>query len=112
MKAERFTIYDKIVIENPAWIKDNLKFMTELEAFFADVSRMVDTNLDKLIPTGKKEPQLLYEAVRWSVFAGGKRFRPALVLAVGKAFGADENKLLRTACGVEMIHTYSLIHDD
>jgi geranylgeranyl pyrophosphate synthase len=68
--------------------------------------------LDSLIPTAKTEPKKLHQAIRWSVFAGGKRFRPALVLAVGKIFGTSAEKLLRTAAAVEMIHTYSLIHDD
>src|SRR5205807_3198396 len=48
----------------------------------------------------------------WSVFAGGKRFRPALLIAVGQTFGAPPDQLLATACALEMIHTYSLIHDD
>lgn len=87
--------------------------MKDLEKFFAEASSAVDETLDKLIPSAKiAEPKRLYEAVRWSVFAGGKRFRPALVLAVGKAFGADEKILLKTAAAIEMIHTYSLIHDD
>ncbi len=86
--------------------------MNDLENFFADSSRIVDAALNELIPSEKTVPPRLYEAVRWSIFAGGKRFRPALVLAVGKAFGADEIKLLRTASAIEMIHTYSLIHDD
>lgn len=93
-------------------IKDNLKFMNELEIFFADSSKIVDKTLKKLIPTQETVPKRLYEAIRWSIFAGGKRFRPALVLAVGNAFSADENKLLCTASAIEMIHTYSLIHDD
>jgi len=46
------------------------------------------------------------------VFAGGKRFRPALLLATGQTFGASPDSLLRTACALELIHTYSLIHDD
>jgi geranylgeranyl diphosphate synthase type II len=86
--------------------------MKDLETFFNHCSQITDAELDKLIPSAATQPARLYEAIRWSVFAGGKRFRPALVLAVGQAFGADENKLLRTACGIEMIHTYSLIHDD
>src|SRR6476660_6090565 len=86
--------------------------MKDLETFFNRSSQIVDAELDKLIPPETTAPVRLYEAIRWSVFAGGKRFRPALLLAVGNVFGADENKLLRTACGVEMIHTYSLIHDD
>jgi Geranylgeranyl pyrophosphate synthase len=68
--------------------------------------------LDKLIPSAEIEPQKLHEAIRWSVFGGGKRFRPALVFAVGRTFGAEDKKLLRVAAAIEMIHTYSLIHDD
>ncbi len=86
--------------------------MSDLGNFFSHCTKIVDAELGKLIPSAKTEPARLYEAVRWSVFAGGKRFRPVLVLAVGKAFGADERKLLSTASAVEMIHTYSLIHDD
>lgn len=86
--------------------------MKELKEFFEESSKIVDETLDNLIPSKNFEPKRLYEAVRWSIFAGGKRFRPALVLAVGKTFGADESKLLRTASAIEMIHTYSLIHDD
>lgn len=86
--------------------------MTDLENFFSRCTKTVDAELDRLIPSAETEPARLYEAVRWSVFAGGKRFRPVLVLAVGAAFGADENKLLATASAIEMIHTYSLIHDD
>lgn len=86
--------------------------MSSLKEFFEHCSRIVDEQLNKLVPPAETAPERLREAIRWSLFAGGKRFRPALVLAAGKAFGADENKLLRTACGIEMIHTYSLIHDD
>ena len=86
--------------------------MSNLKDFFDDCRTTVDETLDRIIPSAKTAPQRLYEAVRWSIFAGGKRFRPALLLAVGKTFGADKNTLLSTACGIEMIHTYSLIHDD
>jgi geranylgeranyl pyrophosphate synthase len=86
--------------------------MSKLENFFAECRNKVDSALDSLIPTAKTEPKKLHQAIRWSVFAGGKRFRPALVLAVGKIFGTSAEKLLRTAAAVEMIHTYSLIHDD
>ncbi len=86
--------------------------MNDLEVFIAKSIRMVDESLDKLIPSVDVEPQTLHEAIRWSLFAGGKRFRPALVFAVGRTFEAPTEKLLRTASAVEMIHTYSLIHDD
>ncbi|HMS38868.1 MAG TPA: polyprenyl synthetase family protein [Pyrinomonadaceae bacterium] len=86
--------------------------MNSLNFFFSRCAQNIDEELDKLIPSENIEPKRLYKAVRWSVFAGGKRFRPALVLAVGKAFSADEKILLKTAAAIEMIHTYSLIHDD
>ncbi|HEY8203589.1 MAG TPA: farnesyl diphosphate synthase [Pyrinomonadaceae bacterium] len=80
--------------------------------FFASTRLLIDAELDRLIPKETEEPDRLHSAIRWSLFAGGKRFRPALVLATGQTFGAQEEKLLRTACAFEMIHTYSLIHDD
>lgn len=86
--------------------------MSKLKTFFANCSRIVDKQLDELVPSEQIEPKRLHKAISWSLLAGGKRFRPALVLAVGQAFGAEEEKLLRTAAVVEMIHTYSLIHDD
>ncbi|MGC2236821.1 MAG: polyprenyl synthetase family protein [Pyrinomonadaceae bacterium] len=86
--------------------------MSDLETFFFESSRIIDEQLDELVPSVEAAPKRLHEAIRWSLFAGGKRFRPALVLAAGKVFGADENTLLRSACAIEMIHTYSLIHDD
>lgn len=86
--------------------------MQNLKEFFAEVSGLVNAELDWLIPEKGKGPQSLRDAMRWSLFAGGKHFRPALVFAVGRAFGGADEKLVRTAASVEMIHTYSLIHDD
>jgi geranylgeranyl pyrophosphate synthase len=74
--------------------------------------RLVDASLDALLPAAEASPQTVHQAIRWSVFAGGKRFRPALLLASGRTFGAPVDALLNTACALEMIHTYSLIHDD
>jgi geranylgeranyl pyrophosphate synthase len=85
---------------------------TGAKEFLASTRLLIDSELDQLIPTETDEPARLHSAIRWSVFAGGKRFRPALVLAVGETFGAATDQLLRTACAFEMIHTYSLIHDD
>ena len=86
--------------------------MSRLEIFFAECAETIDGQLDVLLPSDETEPTNLRAAVRWSVFAGGKRFRPALVFAVGKTFGAAEKDLKITAAAIEMIHTYSLIHDD
>ena len=86
--------------------------MNELKNFFTDSAKSVDSLLKELVPSPQIEPKRLHEAMCWSLFAGGKRFRPALVLAVGEVFGAAEKNLLKTAAAIEMIHTYSLIHDD
>jgi len=80
--------------------------------FLASCRALIDTELDRLIPKETAEPIRVHSAIRWSLFAGGKRFRPALLLATGQTFGASTDDLLRTACALEMIHTYSLIHDD
>ena len=74
--------------------------------------RLVEASLDALLPAAEASPQTVHQAIRWSVFAGGKRFRPALLLASGRTFGAPLDALLNTAGALEMIHTYSLIHDD
>jgi len=86
--------------------------MSAFEEFLARVRTDVDRCLDELIPSAGTEPRSLHEAVRWSVFAGGKRVRPALVIAAGEVFGAEPDSLMRTAAAIEMLHTYSLIHDD
>jgi len=86
--------------------------MPELEDFFAEVTRLVNAELNLLVPADEGPPLSLRDAMRWSLFAGGKHFRPALVFAVGRVFGEADEKLVRTAAAVEMLHTYSLIHDD
>ena len=85
---------------------------TSAREFLASSRPLIDTELDRLIPKEEEEPTGLHGAIRWSVFAGGKRLRPALLLATGQTFGAATDILLRTACALELIHTYSLIHDD
>ncbi len=86
--------------------------MTELEQFLAASSKMVDEVSERLLPPPEREPTCLYAAIRWSLFGRGKRFRPALVFASAKAFGVEYEKVQTTAAAIEMIHTYSLIHDD
>ena len=76
------------------------------------VARWLKSSSTSLLPSSGTAPEKIHQAIRWSVFAGGKRFRPALLLAVGQAFGAPVEALIRTACAFEMVHTYSLIHDD
>jgi geranylgeranyl pyrophosphate synthase len=84
----------------------------ELESLLAGSRALIEVELNKLLPSSATTPEKIHQAIRWSVFAGGKRFRPALLLVTGQAFGASVNSLLRTACAFEMVHTYSLIHDD
>jgi geranylgeranyl pyrophosphate synthase len=86
--------------------------MHDLKEFFAEVTALVNAELDWLIPEAGPGPESLRAAMRWSLFGGGKHFRPALVFAVGRTFGAADDQLVRTAAAVEMLHTYSLIHDD
>jgi len=85
---------------------------TDARAYLASCRALIDSELDRLIPKESAEPTRVHSAIRWSLFAGGKRFRPALLLATGRTFGASNDDLLRAACALEMIHTYSLIHDD
>jgi len=72
----------------------------------------VDRALDRLLPAETAWPSNLHRAIRHSVFAGGKRLRPILCLAAAEVLGAPAEDVLEPACGLEMIHTYSLIHDD
>lgn len=83
-----------------------------LPEFLAQARTLVDSHLDLLLPAESVSPANIHAAIRWSVFAGGKRFRPALLLAVGETFGAPPESLVASACALEMIHTYSLVHDD
>jgi geranylgeranyl diphosphate synthase type II len=85
---------------------------TDAREFFGSCRALIDSELDRLLPKETAEPTHLHSAIRWSVFAGGKRFRPALLLAAGQTLGAPVDGLIRSACALEMIHTYSLIHDD
>jgi len=68
--------------------------------------------LDRFLPAAGQSPAKLHEAMRYTVLGGGKRVRPLLVHASGALFGADADALARAACAVEMIHVYSLVHDD
>lgn len=72
----------------------------------------VDELLQRLLPGEGDEPTTIHRAMRYSVFAGGKRVRPVLVLAAGESVGGAPDTLLLLGCAIEMIHTYSLIHDD
>lgn len=74
--------------------------------------QQVDAALEQCLPATSKQPQRLHEAMRYTVFNGGKRVRPFLVYATGHALGIPMNVLDSAACAVELIHAYSLVHDD
>ncbi|MGI9167460.1 MAG: polyprenyl synthetase family protein [Pyrinomonadaceae bacterium] len=91
---------------------DQTAAQADFLAYLAAARARVDAELDRLLPAETVAPTKVHRAIRWSVFAGGKRFRPILLLATGETFGATAELLLSTACALEMIHTYSLVHDD
>ncbi|MEI8234101.1 MAG: polyprenyl synthetase family protein [Verrucomicrobiota bacterium] len=83
-----------------------------LKDYLAKRSALVDRALDRFLPKAAVKPPTIHKAMRYSLFAGGKRLRPVLCLAAAEACGGDMNVALPAACAVECIHTYSLIHDD
>ena len=84
----------------------------DINAYLAESKRLVDEYLQRLLPEENAEPSTIHKAMRYSVFAGGKRVRPILVLASGESLAGDRDTLLHLGAGIEMMHTYSLIHDD
>jgi geranylgeranyl diphosphate synthase, type II len=84
----------------------------DLPAYLTDRSRIVDRALDRFLPRASVRPATIHKAMRYSLFAGGKRMRPVLALAASEACGGTLENALPAACAVECIHTYSLIHDD
>ncbi|ABO49611.1 farnesyl-diphosphate synthase [Desulforamulus reducens MI-1] len=85
-----------------------MNFKEELKQW----SQKVDEALDRYIPSSDAYPSVIHEAMRYSIFAGGKRLRPILVLAATQAVGGNTEKVMPVACAMELIHTYSLVHDD
>ncbi|MBX3732444.1 MAG: polyprenyl synthetase family protein [Verrucomicrobiae bacterium] len=84
----------------------------DVSRWLAARSRSVDRALDRFLPRATARPATLHGSMRYSLFAGGKRMRPALVLAAAEACGGRESEAMPLACAVECIHTYSLVHDD
>lgn len=83
-----------------------------LKDYLAERSALVDQALDRALPKATAKPPTIHKAMRYSLFAGGKRLRPVLCLAAAEACGGKIEPALPAACAVECIHTYSLIHDD
>jgi len=86
--------------------------MSQLEARLKETAERVNVALDGLLPKPQGSEERLLTAIRYSALDGGKRLRPFFTLEAGRMFDADEGSLLRVACAIECVHTYSLIHDD
>jgi geranylgeranyl diphosphate synthase type II len=84
----------------------------DLASYLSGLTRLVNEALNRFLPAERVRPATIHKAMRYSLFAGGKRLRPAICLAAAEACGGDPRQALPAACAVECIHTYSLIHDD
>ena len=80
--------------------------------YLENKKNIIDKTLDEYLPPEEKAPSIIHKAMRYSVFGGGKRIRPIFTLATAELFGREAESVLRAACGIELIHTFSLIHDD
>ncbi len=83
-----------------------------MKELLKEKAAIIDRALDAYLPPRDNLQSVIYDAMRYSLFAGGKRLRPILMLETAKMCGGAENEVLPFACAMEMIHTYSLIHDD
>jgi geranylgeranyl pyrophosphate synthase len=84
---------------------DPSRFLEESEA-------RIDAYLDRTLPRASEPPESLHESMRYAVYSGGKRLRPALVFAAAHAVGLEPERALPIAAAIELVHTYSLVHDD
>jgi geranylgeranyl diphosphate synthase type II len=83
-----------------------------LDLYMARQQKRVDAALDRWVPAEGQDPALIHRAMRYSLFAGGKRIRPLLAIAAAEAVSDSPVGIENAACSLELIHTYSLIHDD
>ncbi len=90
----------------------NIMRKNEFQDYLSKKAREIDRRLNELLPSPKVPPPTLHRAMRHSVLAPGKRIRPILCLAACRAAGGEEKRALNSSCALEMIHAYSLIHDD
>jgi geranylgeranyl diphosphate synthase type II len=88
--------------------------MTDLKAYMASVATLTEETLQRLLPPEKTYPESIHKLMRYSIFAGGKRVRPTLIMAAHEACGGSfgDKKTLLACAAIEMLHTFSLIHDD
>jgi geranylgeranyl diphosphate synthase type II len=83
-----------------------------LREYLAQQQRLVDAELDRLVPPETAAPETIHRAMRYSLFAGGKRIRPILCIEAARTVSDSADGAIAAACALELIHTYSLIHDD
>ncbi|WP_412067024.1 polyprenyl synthetase family protein [Paenibacillus sp. alder61] len=83
-----------------------------INQYIGEISELVGGRLESFLPEGWEVPESLAKSMKYSLMAGGKRLRPLLVIAAAESLGASREAALPVACAVEMVHTYSLIHDD
>jgi geranylgeranyl diphosphate synthase type II len=83
-----------------------------LKSYLVDRQKKIDRSLDRFLPKETTRPPTIHKAMRYSLFAGGKRLRPVLTLAATEACGGKIERAMPLACAIECIHTYSLVHDD
>ena len=83
-----------------------------LASYLQERKRMIDDALDRLLPGEENDPPMIFKAIRYGLFAGGKRIRPILCMAAAEAVDGSADDVLPVACALECIHSYSLIHDD
>ncbi|HXX49075.1 MAG TPA: polyprenyl synthetase family protein [Myxococcota bacterium] len=84
----------------------------DFERFLEDCAQRIDAHFERNLPSAGEPPQILHEAMRYAVFSGGKRLRPALVFAAAHACELAPERAAPLAAAVELVHTYSLVHDD
>ncbi|MBV9762325.1 MAG: polyprenyl synthetase family protein [Acidobacteriaceae bacterium] len=84
----------------------------ELQQYLAEQVRVVDRAIEECVPRENVAPESIHRAMRYSLFAGGKRIRPILAIAAARAVSDSPDGIEQAACALELVHTYSLIHDD
>jgi geranylgeranyl diphosphate synthase type II len=83
-----------------------------VQKYLKETKRKVESYLRRLLPPGRAYPSVIHAAMRYSTLAGGKRIRPLIVLAGHAMLGGRSRTIIKTACAIELLHTYSMIHDD
>ena len=113
MYNKRYTLLE-VIMTKPCSSKysDNAQQMKAFDAYLKERAKLVEKNLSKFIDKIPNSPKILTDAMDYSLQAGGKRVRPILAMATAEAFGKKASDVMPAACALEMLHTYSLIHDD